>query len=119
MCIMLHIGTTNKIKPEGAPMTRHVRIYCPAKNAMQSGMANTKRWVVEYEPTAPKTNDMLMGWVGSRDTGNSVRMRFDSKEAAIAYAKREGFTYDLHEPHRRQAKPKSYADNFAFNKVKP
>ena len=30
------------------------RIYKPAKTAMQSGKAGTKRWVLEYEPEAPR-----------------------------------------------------------------
>ncbi|MFP6741862.1 MAG: NADH dehydrogenase ubiquinone Fe-S protein 4, partial [Alphaproteobacteria bacterium] len=29
-----------------------VRIYRPAKSPMQSGTANAKRWVMEFEPTA-------------------------------------------------------------------
>ena len=27
-----------------------VRVYKPAKNAMQSGQAATKHWVMEFEP---------------------------------------------------------------------
>ena len=30
-----------------------VRIYRPAKTAMQSGEARTKDWVLEFEPEAP------------------------------------------------------------------
>jgi hypothetical protein len=26
------------------------RIYKPAKTAMQSGLANTKKWLLEFEP---------------------------------------------------------------------
>ena len=33
------------------------KIYQPAKTAMQSGRANTKRWVVEYEPEEAKKAD--------------------------------------------------------------
>ena len=48
-----------------------VRIYKPAKTAMQSGQRNTKEWVLETEP-APKEIDPLMGWTSSRDTMQQV-----------------------------------------------
>ena len=57
------------------------RIYKPAKNAMQSGKARTKQWVLEYEPESPRTIDPLMGWTSSSDTQSQVRLRFESREA--------------------------------------
>ena len=36
------------------------RIYKPARTAMQSGNALTKRWVLEYEPETPRELDPLM-----------------------------------------------------------
>ena len=30
------------------------RIYQPAKTAMQSGFGNTKGWVLDFEPEAPR-----------------------------------------------------------------
>ena len=95
-----------------------LRIYRPTKNAMQSGRANTRQWVVEFVPSDRKEPDPLMGWNGSRDTRSQVRMTFDSKEAAIAFADRRGYDYELHdaEPAKPPA-PKAYADNFRFDKV--
>ncbi len=93
-----------------------VRIYQPAKTAMQSGRRNTTKWVLEFEPGSPKEVDTLMGWVGSRDTRGQVKMRFDSKEDAIAFAKRNGLTHQVFEPKKRRIKPKAYADNFAFGR---
>ena len=52
-----------------------VRIYKPAKTAMQSGQRNTKEWVLETEP-APKEIDPLMGWTSSRDTMQQVKLQF-------------------------------------------
>lgn len=89
-----------------------VRIYQPAKTAMQSGRAKTRRWVLEFEPAAPKVTDPLMGWIGSSDVGGQVRLRFEDREAAIAYAERNGLTYRVQEPHERRVRPRSYADNF-------
>jgi hypothetical protein len=95
-----------------------VRIYRPAKNAMQSGRANARWWVVEFEPTDRKTPDPLMGWNGSRDTLAQVRMRFESKAEAVAFAKREGLSFTLIDERPAKAvKPKSYADNFRFDRV--
>lgn len=95
-----------------------VRIYRPSKNAMQSGRANEHSWLLEYEPTDRKSPDPLMGWNGSRDTRSQLRMRFPTKEAAVAYAEREGLTYSVAEDRpAKVVKPKNYADNFAFNRV--
>ncbi len=94
-----------------------VRIYRPTKTAMQSGQGGTDHWVVEFEPDGRRFNEPLMGWTGSTDTLPQVRLRFDSREEAIAYAERNGHTYTLIEPHRRRVRPKSYADNFRPNPV--
>ena len=89
-----------------------VRIYSPAKTATQSGRAKTHRWVLEFESTAPREVDDLMGWTGSRDTQAQVRLDFGSKEEAVAYAEKHGHSFTIEEPHQRRVAPKSYADNF-------
>ncbi len=63
-----------------------VRIYKPAKSAMQSGEANTEFWVLEFEPEARRMPDPLMGWAGSGDTRAQVELTFESKDEAIAFA---------------------------------
>jgi len=89
------------------------RIYKPAKNAMQSGRGRTRDWVLEFEPSAAKRPDRLMGWTGSQDMrADEVRLRFETRDAAIAFAVRHGIDYRLHEPAERAVRPKSYADNF-------
>ncbi|MCP5372753.1 MAG: ETC complex I subunit [Hyphomicrobiales bacterium] len=95
-----------------------VRIYQPAKTAMQSGRGNTRRWVLEYEAVAPKRIDPLMGWIGSPDTGGQVRMKFDSKDDAVAFAEKNGFEYRVVEPKQRRIRPKNYADNFSYERVR-
>lgn len=96
-----------------------VRIYQPPKNAMQSGRATTRRWVVEFEPAAPRQVEPLMGWTSSADTRQQLRLYFDSKEEAVAYCEREGLMYMLEEPQGRAVKPKAYADNFAAGRPFP
>jgi hypothetical protein len=88
------------------------RIFQPAKTAVQSGRFKTRHWVVEYEPRSPKMPDRLIGWVGSDDTAQQVRLQFPTKEAAIAWCERHGLDYTVSEPHNRVVRPKSYADNF-------
>jgi len=94
------------------------RIYQPARTAMQSGEANTRHWVLEFLPEAPAFIDPLMGWSGSADTPQQVKLYFDTKEEAVAYAEKNMIDYEVSEPHKiKIIKPKSYASNFAFNKV--
>lgn len=83
---------------------------------MQSGTANTKAWVLEAEPETPRSNEPLMGWTSSSDTGQQVRMTFDSKDAAIAFAIKQGWAYTVREPKPRKPIRKSYADNFRFGR---
>ena len=93
------------------------RIYQPAKTAMQSGRANTRRWVIEYEPEEAKQTDSLMGWSGSGDMRGQVRMYFDTKEEAVSFAERNQLSYQVKEPKIRKIQPKSYADNFRFDRI--
>ena len=92
------------------------RIYQPTKTAMQSGRSNVRRWVLEFEPGGPKQTDPLMGWIGSGDTRDQVRLKFDSKEEAVAFAKKNGLTARIQEPKKRRIKPKNYADNFSYHR---
>lgn len=88
------------------------RIYRPAKNAMQSGRARTRLWVLEFEPSAARKVEPLMGWTSSPDTRTQLNLRFESKEAAIAYAERNGIDYQVSEPKSPRPLLKAYADNF-------
>ncbi|MDP2698210.1 ETC complex I subunit [Thalassospira sp.] len=94
-----------------------VRVYKPAKNAMQSGRANSDQWVMEFEPGAKKIADQLMGWIGSTDTRDQVKMYFDSLDEAQAFAVRHKLVADIEQPKTRKLQIKTYADNFAFKRV--
>jgi hypothetical protein len=94
-----------------------VRIYKPAKTAMQSGEARTLEWILEFEPASPRAPDPLMGWTSTSDMQSQVRLEFETKEEAIAYAKREGLAYTLVEPKPRKPIRKSYADNFRYGRT--
>ena len=93
------------------------RIYKPAKTAMQSGTGKSKSWVLEYEPAAARSIDPLMGYTSSTDMNGQVRLSFEDKDAAIAYAEQHGLAYRVIEPKPRKPQPKSYADNFKFGRI--
>ena len=93
-----------------------VRIFMPSKTAMQSGQGNVKHWVLEFEPDSPKQTDPLMGWTGSSDMRGQVSLKFDSKEEAVAFTKKNGLTARVQEPKNRRIRPKNYADNFSFHR---
>ena len=93
-----------------------VHIYRPAKTAMQSGTAKTHWWVLEYEPATPREPDPLMGWASAQDTLNEVRLRFATLDEAIAFAKKHGLDYVVIEPKDARFRPKSYADNFRYER---
>jgi hypothetical protein len=94
------------------------RIYRPAKTAMQSGRRQTRKWVLEYEPATSRSHDPLMGWTTADDTLNEVQLLFDSLAEAKAFAERQGLSYTLIKPQAVSEKPKSYADNFRYDRVR-
>lgn len=94
------------------------RIYQPARTAMQSGTAKTQGWVLEFAPASERAVDPLMGWTSSDDMQSQVRLRFDSRAAAEAYAAEKAIDYDLTEPKPRRAniRARGYGENFATDR---
>ena len=94
-----------------------VRIYRPARNAMQSGRASIKKWLIEHEPKTSRAPEPLMGWAASGDTLNQVRLKFDSVEDAIIYAEKKGWDYSIQEAQEKKVKPRTYLDNFKYQEA--
>ncbi|QDY69395.1 ETC complex I subunit [Qingshengfaniella alkalisoli] len=94
------------------------RIYKPARTAMSSGSAKTRKWVLEFAPASPREIDPLMGWTSSNDTRRQVKLTFDTKEEALDYAKEHGIEATVQEPHKRRTniRPGGYGENFATNR---
>ncbi len=86
---------------------------------MQSGRGNTHQWVLEYEPGSATRPDPLMGWASTEDTLSQVQLEFETKEQAVAYAEQQGIDYQVFEPAPTALKPKSYADNFRYDRKVP
>jgi hypothetical protein len=95
------------------------RIYRPSKNAMQSGKGKTHEWVLEFEPKSARAPDPLMGWTVTADTDGQVRLKFDTRDEAIAYANAKGISFQLQDPKPTKRIIKAYADNFAFGRKIP
>ncbi|NRB20907.1 MAG: ETC complex I subunit [Rhodobacteraceae bacterium] len=91
------------------------RIFKPARNAMTSGMARTRKWVLDYAQANAREVDPLMGWTSSDDTQTQIRLRFDSKQAAVDYAAAHGIDAQVVEPTPRKVnvRPGGYGENFA------
>ena len=94
------------------------RIYRPARTAMSSGQAKTHLWVLEFAPASKREVDPLMGWTSSSDTQSQVRMRFETKEAALEYAEAHGIDAVVSEPKTRKPniRPRGYGENFATDR---
>jgi hypothetical protein len=88
------------------------RIFQISKAVNQAGQARSGKWVLEFESHARKRPDPLTGWSGGADTQAQVSINFDSQEAAIAYAEREGIAYHVIPATTRKLRIQSYADNF-------
>ena len=94
------------------------RIFQQQKNANSSGQTGVGNWVLQYQPSERELNDPLMGWWGNHDTQGQVRLRFDTREEAIAFAEKNGIPYEVEIPPRKPGiKPKAYADNFRYGRT--
>ena len=90
---------------------KSAKIYKPSKTAMQSGRANTKKWILQFDTLDNGVNP-LTGWETSNDTMSEVKLEFSSKEQAITYANKSKISYQVLEPQKRKVIKKSYTDNF-------
>ncbi|QMW22127.1 ETC complex I subunit [Sandaracinobacteroides saxicola] len=88
------------------------RIFLQGKMATQSGKARAGVWVLEHEPQQAKRPDPLMGWAGSGDTEQQVRLTFPSCQAAQDYAARNGLSAVVVPPPAKALILQSYAENF-------
>ncbi|KXJ95242.1 ETC complex I subunit conserved region-domain-containing protein [Microdochium bolleyi] len=104
----------------GAPIelqARTVRIYKQAKPATQSGNWGSHHWRMDWDILAKghRWENPLMGWQSSADMMQGTRLEFKSKEAAVAFAEKQGYEYFVQEPKERVISPKAYANNFLYS----
>ncbi len=87
------------------------RIYKPAKTSMQSGRGK-KQWMLELDVETARVPEGLMGWIASGDTLNQVKIPFETKEQAVAFAQNKNLEFYICEPQLRTIPRRSYMDNF-------
>ena len=90
---------------------KKAKIYIPTKNAMQSGLGKSDKWIVEFNTKNTGINP-LMGWESSTDTLSELKLEFSTKELAIEYANKNKIDFEVVEPQKRKIIKKAYADNF-------
>ena len=90
---------------------KKAKIFKPSKTAMQSGLAKSDKWLIEYITDDPGINP-LMGWESSTDTMSELKLEFTSKDKAIEYAKKNKIEYEIIDEKKRKIIKKSYSDNF-------
>lgn len=90
-----------------------MRIYKPVKHSMQSGTSDTQCWKLDFEG-GERWSNPLMGWTSTSDPLTQLRLKFETVESAIAYAKKYNLDYEVEEPIGKESPvvPKAYADNF-------
>ncbi len=90
-------------------------IYSPAKSSMQSGVAKTGYWVLEFKNILAKTNNPLMGWAGGSETETQISLKFSTLNDAINYANTQKIPFIVRKPKQRSLRIKSYSANYAFD----
>ncbi|KAJ2615440.1 ndufs4 NADH dehydrogenase Fe-S protein subunit [Coemansia sp. RSA 1365] len=103
----------------GAPSNltkRTVRIYRPSNNPMQSGKNANLKWRIDFDELEKghRWSNPLMGWQSTADAMAPVRLDFTTKEDAIHFAEKQGWSHFVQEPNFRVIKPKSYKNNFVY-----
>ena len=86
---------------------------------MQAGRGKTHEWVLEFDAKAKRDIDPVMGWTSINDTTGQVRLHFETREQAIAYAKREKITFSVADSREQKRLVKSYSANFAADRKQP
>lgn len=102
--------------PEEHVKTRRVRIYQPAKNAMQSGTSNIQHWEMEFD-TRQRWENPLMGWTSTGDPLSNMKIQFVSPDEAIEHCEKNGWIWYIDQPKtEKDYRPKNYGVNFHWNR---
>ncbi|KAI7855889.1 putative mitochondrial complex I subunit [Circinella umbellata] len=103
--------------PEALTLERSVRIFSPSKRATQSGKNDGRMWRIDFDilEDGNRWENPLMGWASSADYQQSLQIKFYSKESAIDFAERQGWSYYVQEPKKSKFVKKAYADNYKYS----
>ena len=59
-----------------------------------------------------------MGWTGTTQAGQTIRLNFSSKERALAYIRKNALSCRIIERNPTAIQPKSYANNFRHDRLR-
>lgn len=89
------------------PRDAHALIYRPARSPMTSAPLRRQEWKLRFERRSPLRIEPLMGWTEDDDPLAQVELSFPSAESAVAYARRQGLSYTVLGPPRRDPEPRA------------
>jgi hypothetical protein len=90
-----------------------IKIYKAYKMPTQSGNANAEEWLLEFVSQGRRFQVQVMGWTGNADMyGSEVKLRFQSKEQAIKFAKDKKVEYYVKDYIKPEYVIKKYTDNY-------
>ncbi len=97
------------------------RIFKTSKTAMQSGTGNANQWFLEFEKNDYKPIDQVMNWIGSSDTTSQIKLKFETKDEAIQYAKSNNLSYFIEEGSEKKMniRKNGYGENFDYSRRRP
>ncbi|MBP1805597.1 ETC complex I subunit [Rubellimicrobium aerolatum] len=97
------------------------RITQMPRNNTQIGSAVKGDWVLDFEQGSERHIDPLMGWTSSSDMQTQVRLTFETKEAALAYALKHGIEVIVQaaSPRKPNIRPGGYGENFSTSRREP
>ena len=94
------------------------KIYQPSPSAMTSGRAK-RHWVLEFMGGSSGTIDPLTGTKRSTNMRSQLNLKFETLEEAVAYSKANNIPHQVVQSQKVKRIPRSYADNFAFDRKLP
>lgn len=94
------------------------KIYQPSPSAMTSGRAK-RHWVLEFTGKSTGVIDPLTGTTRSTDVRSQLDLKFENLDEAVAYAKANNIPHQVVQSQTMKRIPRSYAENFAFDRKLP
>lgn len=95
------------------------KIFQPAHSAMQSGRGKSGQWILDFVDEGKRELDPLTGTFRSTDVRAQLKLKFDTLEDAVTYAKKNNIPHRVVQPQKTKRIPRSYADNFSFDRKLP
>jgi hypothetical protein len=73
-----------------------------SRGTTSSGRAREGGWVLRFPRVRPIPPDPLTGWAGGSDPLTHVEIDFPTRDAAVRFARAQGYDYEVREPAPRR-----------------